>query len=204
MGKVSKKRFDVIKRKVQDTKNNNLQARPNRGDLLLLMNVTNYFMTQNIVKLLMKKHRREQKIFAAIFARFDNLDYFTKNQVKLLNTLFMVNEIFTGKLKSLEQNSKGNLEVFQEKSDKEKQESDEQPDNTDMLSEQSAEQNKKQRGVQLKILKLDQVLSRLPNTLTANNSQKLKNEIRQLLYSLYCSKKLTKTIYNNFINIILK
>ena len=58
MGKVSKKRFDVIKRKVQDTKNNNLQARPNRGDLLLLMNVTNYFMTQNIVKLLMKKHRR--------------------------------------------------------------------------------------------------------------------------------------------------
>ena len=73
-----------------------------------------------------------------------------------------------------------------------------------MLSEQSAEQNKKQRGVQLKILKLDQVLSRLPNTLTPNNSQKLKNEIRQLLYSLYCSKKLTKTIYNNFINIILK
>ena len=73
-----------------------------------------------------------------------------------------------------------------------------------MLSEQSAEQNKKQRGVQLKILKLDQVLSRLPNTLTANNSQKLKNEIRQLLHSLYCSKKLTKTIYNNFINIILK
>ena len=59
-----------------------------------------------------------------------------------------------------------------------------------MLSEQSAEQNKKQRGVQLKILKLDQVLSRLPNTLTANNSQKLKNEIRQLLYSLYRSKKL--------------
>ena len=73
-----------------------------------------------------------------------------------------------------------------------------------MLSEQSAEQNKKQRGVQLKILKLDQVLSRLPNTLTANNSQKLKTEIRQLLYSLYRSKKLTKTIYNNFINIILK
>ena len=59
MGKVSKKRFDVIKHKVQDTKNNNLQARPNRGDLLLLMNVTNYFMTQNIVKLLMKKHRKE-------------------------------------------------------------------------------------------------------------------------------------------------
>ena len=35
-----------------------------------------------------------------------------------------------------------------------------------------------------------------------NNSKKLKNEIRQLLYSLYRLKKLTKTIYNHLINII--
>ena len=31
--KVIKKRFDVIKNKVQDAKNNKLQARPNRGRL---------------------------------------------------------------------------------------------------------------------------------------------------------------------------
>ena len=41
------------------------------------------------------------------------------------------------------------------------------------------------------------MLSRLPITLaqlkTGNNSEKLKYEIRQLLYSLYISKKLTKT-----------
>ena len=73
-----------------------------------------------------------------------------------------------------------------------------------MPSEESAAQTKKQWGLQLKILTLDQILSRLPNTLAGNNSQKQKNEIRQLLYSLYHSKKLTKTIYNNFINIILK
>ena len=40
------------------------------------------------------------------------------------------------------------------------------------------------------------MLSRLPITLAqlkaGNNSEKLKNEIRQLLYSLYRSKKLTK------------
>ena len=36
----------------------------------------------------------------------------------------------------------------------------------------------------------------------ANNSQKLKNEIRQLLYSLYRSKKLSKTIYNSLMNTI--
>lgn len=32
--------------------------------------------------------------------------------------------------------------------------------------------------------------------------EKLKNEITELLYSLNRSKKLIKTIYNNFINII--
>ena len=50
------------------------------------------------------------------------------------------------------------------------------------------------------------MLSRLPITLAqlkaGNNSQKLKNEIRQLLYSLYCSKKLTKQLYKSLVNII--
>ena len=45
------------------------------------------------------------------------------------------------------------------------------------------------------------MLSRLPITLAqlkaGNNSLRLKNEIRQLLYSLYRSKKSTKTIYNH-------
>ena len=50
------------------------------------------------------------------------------------------------------------------------------------------------------------MLSRLPTTLaqlkTVNNSEKLKNEIRQLLYSLYRSKKLTKQLCKSLINII--
>ena len=62
------------------------------------------------------------------------------------------------------------------------------------------------KGQGLKILTPDQMLSRLPISLAqlkaGNNSEKLKNEIRQLLYSLYRSKKLTKTIYNNLINTI--
>ena len=52
------------------------------------------------------------------------------------------------------------------------------------------------------------MFSRLPITLAqlkgGNNSEKSKNEIRQLLYSLYRSKKLTKTIYDNLINTTLK
>ena len=35
-----------------------------------------------------------------------------------------------------------------------------------------------------------------------NNSEKLKSEITQLLYSLYYSKKLSQKIYNNFINTV--
>ena len=89
----------------------------------------------------------------------------------------------------------------------------EQLETTDMPkleSEESAEQNRKQKDVGLKILTPNQMLSMLPITLaqlkTGNNSEKLKKEIRQLLYFLYRSKKLTKTltktIYNHLINAI--
>ena len=63
-----------------------------------------------------------------------------------------------------------------------------------------------QTGEGVKILTPDQMLSRLPISLAqlkaGNNSQKLKNEIRKLLHSLYRSKKLPKQLYNNLINAI--
>ena len=66
--------------------------------------------------------------------------------------------------------------------------------------------SEKQVGLGLKILTPDQMLSRLPITLAqlkaGNNSEKLKNEIRQLLYSLYRSKKLTKQLYKSLIDVI--
>ena len=66
------------------------------------------------------------------------------------------------------------------------------------------EQN--QRGKGLKILTTNQMLSRLPISLAelkaGNNSEKLKNEIRQLLSSFYRSKKLTKQLYKSLVDII--
>ena len=63
-----------------------------------------------------------------------------------------------------------------------------------------------QEGQGLKILTPDEMLSRLPITLAqlkaGNNSEKLKIEIRQLLYLLYRSKNVSKAIYNNLINTI--
>ena len=63
-----------------------------------------------------------------------------------------------------------------------------------------------QLGLGLKILTPNQMLCRLPISLAqlkaGNNSEKLKNEIRQLLYSLYRSKKLTKQLYKSLVDII--
>ena len=63
-----------------------------------------------------------------------------------------------------------------------------------------------QKGQGLKILTPNQMLSILPISLAqlkaGKNSEKLKNGIRQLLYSLYRSKKLTKQLYNNLIKYI--
>ena len=63
-------------------------------------------------------------------------------------------------------------------------------------------------GSSLKILTNKQMLNRLPIFLAqiqaGNNSKSLKNEIKQILYSLYRSKVLTKTVYNNLIKSIRK
>ena len=60
-------------------------------------------------------------------------------------------------------------------------------------------------GKDFKILTPNQMLSRLPITYAQlkarNNSEKIKNEIRQLLYSLYRSKKLKKQLYKSLIDI---
>ena len=111
----------------------------------------------------------------------------TKNQEKTAKNLSLLKEIL----------NPGNKKI------------DEQLDTTNMSeleSEESVAKRRNQQGQGVKILTPDQMLSRLPITLAQlkaeNDSQKLINEIRQLLYFLYRSKKLTKAIYNHIINAI--
>ena len=63
-----------------------------------------------------------------------------------------------------------------------------------------------QEGEGLKILTPNQMLKRLPIALAqvkaGNNSESLLNEIRQIVYSLYRSKEITKKVYSNIINSI--
>ena len=80
-------------------------------------------------------------------------------------------------------------------------------DYIEMLSDANynAKQNET-KGTGLKILTPKQMLQRLPIALaqvkTGNNSESLLNEIRQIVYSLYQSKQITKKVYNNIIKSI--
>ena len=81
-------------------------------------------------------------------------------------------------------------------------------ENYDELDEEDREmlRNMNKKGKGLKILTNKQMLNRLPILLAqiqaGNNSIKLRNELIQILYSLYRSKALTETVYNNLIKII--
>ena len=65
---------------------------------------------------------------------------------------------------------------------------------------------RKQEGTGLKILTSNQMFKRSPIALAqikaGNNSESLLNEIRQIVYYLHRSKKITKMLYNNIINSI--
>ena len=83
----------------------------------------------------------------------------------------------------------------------------EKPNKILKIVEEILEFNKQnQSGKGLKILTTNQMLSRLSISLAQlkaeNNSEKLKNKIRRILYFLYRSKKLTKQLYKNLIDII--
>ena len=87
------------------------------------------------------------------------------------------------------------------------------PDGSDTDSEsekldigQGEKSESNEETQQKKILTPQKMITRLPILLAqlkaGNNSEKLKNEIRQLLYSLHISKNLSKTIYNSLMNTI--
>ena len=75
-----------------------------------------------------------------------------------------------------------------------------------MILEAKRLAKEEQDGKGLKILTPNQMLKRLPIALAqikaGNNSDSLLNEIRQIVYSLYRSKEISKKVYNNIISSI--
>ena len=76
-----------------------------------------------------------------------------------------------------------------------------------MMSEAKTKAKKKKKnetkGTGLTILTPNKMIQRLPIAFAqikaGNNSENLLNEMRQIIYSLYQSKEITKKVYNNLI-----
>ena len=115
------------------------------------------------------------------------------NQINDIEKISKLVDVIIRGLKDLKKEIK-------EMSEEEKE--NEKPDKIVKIVREILKFNKQnQEGKGIKILTPNQMLSRLPISLAqleaGNNSEKIKNEIRQLLYSLYCSKNITKQVYNN-------
>ena len=149
-------------------------------------------------------NKNERGITSEIFQRY----FSYQSPSDMLKDLYRINDKYKNNelvnvIKSGLSNLKNAIKYMSEE-EKETEKPNEIIDTVEDILEFN-KQNQQEQG--LKILTPDQRLNRLPITLAqlkaGNNSQKLINEIRQLLYSLYRSKKkLTKTIYNHLINAI--
>ena len=78
-------------------------------------------------------------------------------------------------------------------------------DYSSMMSKSKAK-TKGTKGKGLKIFTPKQMLQRVPIALAqveaGNNSENLLNEVRQIVYSLYQSKQITKKVYKNIMKSI--
>ena len=105
MGQSRQKRFDRIKNKFQNAKNNNLQARPERGSPIYFDE--SYKLIQDIWHSKIT-HEEALKKITSIRDDIDKIisqETLILNQVKVLGMFFMVNEIFTGQIKLVKANN---------------------------------------------------------------------------------------------------
>ena len=185
MGK-SKTRFNEILSIITEAKNNGLKANVD-GEEITLDKAESLLKGRSSKKI--NKHDFKEKYNDIV----DDVEKILIKQPLTIN----------------EQNMTKDLSLLKKIMKPNDKRTDEQPDTTNMPeleSEESTEQRRNQQGKALKLLTPSQMLSRLPITLAqlkaGNNSEKHKNEIRQLLYSLYRSKNVTTQVHNNLIEYI--
>ena len=174
--KASKKRFNEILSIITEGKNNGLKADLD-GEEITLAKAESWLKGISSKKI--NRHEFREKYNDIV----DNVEKILTKQPLKIN----------------EQNMIKILSLLKEIINPNDKKTDQQPDTTNMPeleSERSTEQRRNQQGKGLKILTPSQILSRLPISLAqlkaGNNSEKLKNEIKQLLYSLVPTKKAYK------------
>ena len=176
---VSEKRFNEVLNTVSEAKNNGLK-----------INVDGREITLDKAQSLLKDVGSGKIDWHEFKEKYNNIF----DDVKKILNRSMLTRIGENMVKI--------LSMLREISKPKEEKTDKQPYTTNMPeleSEESAAQRRNQQGQGLKILTPNQMLSRLPISLAqlkaGNNSENFKSEIRQPLYSLYRSKKLTKSIY---------
>ena len=147
------------------------------------------------------RYKDSKELFNAIKDNQINFDDAVKRQNEFLNKL---SNIKIGKKTPEQKEVINNLEKFYN--------SREEVinffrDYIEMLSDANYDsKHSETKGKGLKILTPKQMLQRLPIAIAqvkaGNNSESLLNEIRQIIYSLYQSKQITKKVYNNIIKSI--
>ena len=97
MGK-SKKRFPMIKNKVQNAKNNNLHAWPNQSSLINFNESNKLLQDVEHSKITDEEALKRIKNICGDIRKIINIGSLTSNQVRVAYILFMLNEIFTGEI----------------------------------------------------------------------------------------------------------
>ena len=126
--KEDKKRFNGIKSQIQQTKNSNLQTRPERGSPIYFNE--SYKLIQDIEHRKIT-HEEALEIITHIcydIKRINDLDDFNENQLKVVNDFFMVDKMVTGELNWDKLTDGGykllRSKIYQKESDKAEQKSD--------------------------------------------------------------------------------
>ena len=157
--KVGKRRFDRIKNKVENAKNNNLQARA-------FDRFVNFVESNKSIQEIAYGNIIHKKALQRIISIHDDIDksipqeILTLNQVEVLNILFMKDEFFTGKIKFVRANNEGVPGVFEQESNIARQKSTKQSDTADMpdLEDEESAAQGKQVEKDLKIITLNKCL----------------------------------------------
>ena len=110
--KVSKKRLDKIKNKVQNPENNSLQARPKQKSLIKFDKSNKLLQDIEHSKITYEEALKSINNIRTDIRKIINKESLNPNQVEVINILFMVDEIFTGEIKSVKANNEGILEIL--------------------------------------------------------------------------------------------
>ena len=192
---MTKERFNEIRKKVNDNKKlftwvDGRKSKVTGKEVKNLINhIINKANTKNIDKETKEMYNNIVNIAGKMYEA--NIKKPTNNRTKLIDIFKLAEEIIFGNnISELETEEEAEKRARSSESDKENQRKSRVKQAEESVKKiETILKNGKQSAKGLKIMTPNQLLARLPILLAqkqaGNNSQKLNNEIRQIIYSLY-------------------